>query len=173
MALKTLLLTLVLTLLHNGGLPAGTKLPDNDPIMLRAAANAAAIEAVTEKIVKNPIERETWARIAFVFGYFEASWLSNPKGSNGNRAPCGLKQGQNPEKFLPGPPFAQVRKEQPLGYEVGITLMMQLEAQCGSKAAALTAFATNGTCPKGWTLPLIKRRCKMAGLTEECRPKAA
>ena len=173
MALKTLLLTLVSVLLRTGGLPEGTKLPETDPLMIRATANAAAIETVTEKLVKNPIERETWARIAFVFGFFEASWLSNPKGDNDKGAACGVMQVHTPEKFVPGATCTAVRKDLALGYEVGLTLMLQLEAQCGSKAAALTAFATNGTCPKGWTLPLIKRRCKMAGLTEECRAKAA
>lgn len=173
MALKTLLLALVSILLRHGGLPEGTKLPESDPLMIRATANAVAIEVVTEKLVKNPIERETWARIAFVFGYFEASWLSNPAGSNDNGAACGVMQVHTPEKFVPGATCAAVRKSLALGYEVGLTLMLQLEAQCGSKAAALTAFATNGTCPKGWTLPIIKRRCKMAGLTEECRAKAA
>lgn len=169
MTIKAIILTLVLGLLRQGGLPDGVTLPDTHPTMVRAAENAAAVETVVEKLVSNPTERLAWARIIYVFGYFEASWLANPKGSNDQGSACGVMQVHTPEKFLPGATCSAVRKDLALGYEVGLTLMLQLEAQCGSKAAALTAYATNGSCPKGWILPLVRKRCKLAGLTSDCR----
>jgi len=165
--MKAILMALVITLLPFKPEPEGE-------VMKRAAKAAeAAAYIVSYRIgdVKNPTnalrQRETWARIMFVFAYYEASWYASPKGSNDEGRACGVLQVHNPEKYVTGYDCKSVRGSLEKGFDVGLALMMRLEKQCGSKKAALTAYATDGAC-HNWTLPLVVKRCKEAGLTEEC-----
>lgn len=143
------------------------------PTALELRAKSAA--AITVDVAQGfPLERrEPLARVAFVFQAAESGFVGNPKGSNDQGAACGPMQVHTPEKFVPGATCAKVRADYKLGVLVGMTLMNQLWDKCGGLAAALTAYATNGQCPGSWTLPLVTRRCKIAGLSSDCRMPGA
>jgi hypothetical protein len=141
----------------------------NDPVLARAAVSAQTIVRVVERVVPSPVEQKAWTRILFTFGGFESGWWKSPKGWNDNGNACGVLQVHTPQKYVPGATCDKVRKDLELGYEVGLRLMLQLEEHCGSKASALTAYATGVCGTSTFVLPLVKRRCKVAGLTAECR----
>lgn len=66
-----------------------------------------------------------------------------------------------------------VRKDRVLGFRVMLRVLLQLEKDCGSTAAAWSAYAGTLGC-KSYVMPLVKKRCKRAGLTELCElPEAA
>lgn len=66
-----------------------------------------------------------------------------------------------------------VRKDRVLGFRVMIRILKRLEVDCGSTAAAWSAYAGTLGC-RTFVLPLVKKRCKRAGLTEACElPEAA
>ena len=142
------------------------------PSALRSRAECAA--KITVEVAQGfPADRrEQLARIAFVFQAGESGFVGNPKGSNDQGAACGPMQVHTPEKWLPGATCAKVRADYKLGVQVGMTLMNMLWDKCGGPAAALTAYATNGQCPGTWVLPLVQRRCKIAGLSSDCRLKS-
>jgi hypothetical protein len=139
------------------------------PGPLRARAEAAA--KITVDVAQSfPLERrEQLARMAYVFQAAESGFVADPKGSNDQGAACGAMQVHTPYKFVEGATCAKVRADYRLGVLVGMTLMNLLWDKCGSPAAALTAYSTNGQCPGTWVLPVVSRRCKIAGLSSDCR----
>lgn len=157
--MKTILIKLIAGLI-------GLMLPASDPAVVRASAAADDVIVVVQKRVE-PAHREKWARILFAWGYYEASWWANPKGSNDQGAACGVMQVHNPEKYLDGASCARVRADRQLGFAVGLELLLKLEKDCGSTAGALTAYSMDGAC-KPYVIPLVASRCKKAGLTASC-----
>jgi hypothetical protein len=184
--LKSSMLSIVPTI---GRLEPGTKLAPDHPVMIRADKTYDTIYAVASKLTQNPVERDAWVKIAFTWAGYESGWHPSPKGSNDDGAACGVLQVHVGEVIsmlepgMPGITCKKVRASLDLGVEAGLRVMLYFEAQCGSKAAAMTAFSTNGLCPvyenpvtkvkTGWTLPIVKKRCKLAGLTDECRMPGA
>jgi hypothetical protein len=180
MPLKTILLALMMKVLDNSGYKVKPP-PATDPAIIRGEANVAAIERVTEKLIKNPIKREAYAKIALVFGFYEGSWYADPPGDNDAGLACGVLQVHDPHTIIPGATCKKVRKDLDLGYEVGIQLILNSEEKCGSLGSALTMFAMGPVhnkktgkweCPN-FILPMISKRCVAAGLTKECRPTSA
>jgi hypothetical protein len=172
-----------------GRLEQGTVLPPTHPFMVRADKTYDLIYLITSKLVPNPTERDTWVKIAWTWAGYESGWHPSPKGPNDDGAACGVLQVHVGEVVaalepdMPGITCKKVRADLALGVEAGLRIMLYFEQKCGSKAAAMTAFSTNGLCPVyenpvtkvkgGWVLPIVKKRCKLAGLTDECRPTGA
>jgi hypothetical protein len=180
MTLKTILIALMMKVLTNSGYQVKPP-PATDPAVIRGEASAAAIERVTEKLIKNPIKREAYAKLALVFGFYEGSWYADPPGDNDTGQACGVLQVHNPHTIIPGATCKKVRKDLDLGYEVGIQLILDHEERCGSLGSALTMYAMGPIhnkdsgkweCPK-FILPMISKRCVAAGLSKECRRTGA
>lgn len=170
--LKEVLLTLVPYILVAGtSAKAPLVLPEGHIVLKRADLKATETITVVEEMIKDPIQRETWARAAFGFEYWESSWMTSPVGYNDNGDACGTLQTHTPHLILPGATCDKVRRDAKLAIKVALTFLLEREKTCGSKAAAWTAFATNGSCPKNWVLQLVKNRCRSVGLTEECEMK--
>lgn len=160
MTLQTLLAILP-ALFASMGVTA--RLPENHPLMTRAESCAQDVLTVVKSRVQ-PERQDVWARVLFTFAELEGGCLASPVGFNDAGRACGVLQVHNPEKVIEGATCEKVRKSRKLGLEVGLVLMMQLTDQCGSIGEGLTAYAMYGACPsQGYVLPLVKRRCKMAG----------
>lgn len=138
------------------------------PDYLQVRAEKAAV--ITVEVVKGFAfeRREPLARVAYVWQGGESGFQENPGGSNDKGAACGPMQVHTPEKFVTGATCSKVRADYRLGVLVGVTLIDRLWTQCGSLAGALTAYSTDGKCHT-WVLPIVTRRCKIAGLSGECR----
>jgi hypothetical protein len=137
-------------------------LPNQHPTVLRAQAAAADLVAEVQSLPEG--ERELYARVAYVWSYYESSWLANPSGSNDDGRACGVMQIHLPELAVPGATCAKVRADRKLGYRVGLATLHHLVAKCGSMRAGLTAFSTTGQCPKkGMIIKLVADRCAIAG----------
>lgn len=189
MPLKALLAVLVLKILSSTGYTVKPP-PGSDPAVLRGEENIASIERVLDKLaaepatakaVAPPARREALARVLLVFGFFEGSWYASPKGDNDAGTACGVMQVHDPQLLVEGATCKKVRASMDLGYEVGLRLILREEEKCGSLGASLTMFAMGPykdpktgklTCPP-FVLPAISKRCKIAGLSAECRPTGA
>lgn len=157
--MKALLLALLPLLTH---LPSSA-LPSSHPFVMRAssAADDLAQALEEEKAGEGSIDRATWTRLVFVWAYHESAFYTDAVGDGG--ASVGVMQVQTPEKWLAGATREKVLKDRVLGFRVGIRVMRELVKKCGSLRAGLTAYATDGSC-KTWTLPLVTRRMKIAGV---------
>ena len=138
----------------------GMPLPTGHPFSARARGAAedviAAVETPEDGIPA--LERATWARRAFIWGYYESAFTTAASGDGG--ASCGVLQVTTPERWLTGATCARVKADRVLGFRVGITVMRMLVTKCGSVRAGLTAYATDGACHP-WTLALVERRLRM------------
>lgn len=146
--------------------------PDNHPAMSRAASRADEILEVVESMVADPAQREAWTRSLFGWEYWEAGWFVSPAGSNDDGKACGVLQIHNPEGILSGATCEMLRKDGKLAAKVALTLLLEREKTCGSKAAAWTAFSWDGACHPQ-TLSIVKYRCLRLGLTDKCEAKPA
>jgi len=189
MPLKALLAALILKILISTGYTVKPP-PGSDPAVLRGQENIASIERVLDKLtldpattkaVTPPTRREALARLLLVFGFFEGSWYASPKGDNDAGTACGVLQVHAPQLLVEGATCTKVRASMDLGYEVGLRLILREEDKCGSLGASLTMFAMGPwfdpktkkfSCPP-FVLPAIQKRCKIAGLTADCRPTGA
>lgn len=159
---REVLIALLIGLLPTMGVPKGVHLPASDPFMVRSNGCADDVLEVTRELVPEA-QVSTWAPIVFVFAQKESACRTNPAGFNDDGNACGVLQVHTPEKIVPGATCAKVRADRKLGLRVGLTLMLAKAKECGSIRGGLTAFAMRGECPKGWTLPLVVQRCKLAG----------
>ena len=146
--------------------------PEHHPAMVRASARADEILEVVESMVANPEQREAWTRSLFGWGFWEASWYVNPPGSNDDGKACGVFQIHSPERIVEGATCEMLRKDGKLAAKVALTLLLEREKACGSKAAAWTAFSWDGAC-HAQTLTIVKYRCLRLGLTDRCEAKPA
>lgn len=137
------------------------------PLVLRAeptpavAARArAAAEAVQRSAARvcAPADREACARLGFVWGGFEAGWYASPPGYNDDGKACGVLQ-----VHLPADRCKAARASLDVGFDEGLRLMVALKSKCGTWRAAMNAYSTRGECV-AWTLPLVTRRMKIAGV---------
>lgn len=138
------------------------------PLLLRgepppavAARARAAAEAVQRSAARvcAPVDREACARLGFVWAGYEAGWYASPPGYNDDGKACGVLQ-----IHLPADRCKAARASLDVGFDEGLSLMVSLKSKCGTWAGALTAYSMRGECPKGWTLPLVARRMKLAGV---------
>jgi hypothetical protein len=113
----------------------------------------------------------TWTRLLIVWAFHESALRANPPGSNDKGHACGALQvhvDSLPEGWLP-PAWtcARLRADRRLGLLAGYIVMGNLMGKCGSAAAGLTAFVSDGQCHKS-TYEIVRVRCVEAGLTSEC-----
>lgn len=172
--LKTSLLKLVPFILAVNSAGVAKKkpdvLPETHPVMVRADARSAEIIEVVESMVSDRTQQDAWERSLFGWEFWEASWFVSPHGSNDDGNACGVLQIHSPEKIVPGTTCSMLRKDAKLAVKVALTFLLQKEKECGSKAAAWTAFSWDGACHKD-TIDLVKNRCRYVGLTEACESK--
>lgn len=166
--LKTALLKLVPVILGLAS-GAGSKnaLTEDHPVMVRADARAAEIIEVVETMVTDPVQQETWKRALFGWEFWESAWHVNPPGNNDNGSAHGVLQMHAPENIIPGVTGAMLRKDAKLAVKVALTYLLEREKACGSKAAAWTAYSTDGSC-RSKPMKLVQYRCKRVGLTAAC-----
>ncbi len=159
--MKPIFTALCLAVIHSTTIPS--------PLQLRAEHASEAALAVVEQLPASVSadHRLSYAKLLFVWSGYESSWYASPPGDNDKGAACGIMQIHTPEKWVPGATCEKVRASAHLGYVVGLTVIRQLEAKCGSLVAGLTAYSTDGAC-HNYVLPLVRKRCKLAGLTEGC-----
>lgn len=162
--MKIILLKLVPYILAYGTGEKAMSFPDDHPIMKRASIKAEEVIEVVESMVEDPIQQEAWARSIFGWQYWEASWLTRPKGYNDDGKACGVMQIHNPHKIIPGVTCEMLKKDSKLSVKVALTYLLEREKTCGSKAAAWSAYSWDGNCHKD-TLYLVKRRFKTVGLS--------
>jgi len=160
--MKTVLLALLGSILSSMGVPKGTKLKANDPLVVRYAGCVDDVVEVTNELPE--YMRSVWASVTIVMVMAESACQANPPGHNDDGKACGPLQTHHPEWDIPGATCDKVRKDRKLGIRVGLTRMIRLSRDCGSIGAGLTAYAMTGTCPKGWVLPLVAKRLKIAGI---------
>jgi hypothetical protein len=155
------LLTLLHAVLVAMGVPASVTLPDTHPTMVRMRECAADVVAVTDLL---PVEkRATYAPIVFVFANLEGGCYASPAGSNDNGAACGVMQIHEPQKIIAGATCEKVRADRRLGIRVGVAAFTWWEHECGSLADGLSGYATGHCPPKGKPIPLVRKRCALAG----------
>lgn len=128
------------------------------PVASRAQLAAEAVQRSAARVCA-PVDRETCARLGFVWAAYESAWHASPPGYNDDGKACGVMQ-----VHLPADRCKAARASLDVGFDEGLALMVSLRAKCGSWAAGLTAYSMTGECPKGWTLPLVARRMKLAGV---------
>lgn len=128
------------------------------PVASRAQLAAEAVQRSAARVCA-PGDREACARIAFVWAAYESGWYTNPPGSNDDGKACGVLQ-----VHLPADRCKAARASLDVGFDEGLSLMVSLRAKCGSWGGGLTAYSMKGECPKGWVLPLVVRRMKLAGV---------
>jgi hypothetical protein len=128
------------------------------PVASRAQLAAEAVQRSAARVCA-PADRETCARLGFVWAAYESGWYADPPGSNDDGKACGTMQ-----VHLFGDRCKAARASLDKGFDEGLSLMVSLRAKCGSWASGLTAYSMTGECPKGWTLPLVSRRMKLAGV---------
>jgi hypothetical protein len=153
------LLVILPDLLELMGVPREVKLPDSHPVMVRARAVATALARVEDDA--------KWRAIAFVYAGAEGGFHASPPGFNDAGKACGILQlhAADAKAILePGMTCEAIRKDLSMGLRAGLLVMKSLVKDCGSMAGALTAYGTNGQCPKNWTLPLVIKRMKIAKL---------
>lgn len=146
-------------LLEMMGVPREVKLPDGHPVVVRARATATALARIEED--------PAWRAIAFVYAGAEGGFHASPPGWNDAGAACGPHQVHVAEAKAildPGMTCEAIRKDLSMGLRAGLLVMKSLTKTCGSVAGALTAYGTNGQCPKTWTLPVVIKRMKIAKL---------
>ena len=173
--------------------------PEHSLVHRYNAAAAYCIKAIDlEMPDATDGEREKYARQLFEWSYEESSWFVSPyackvgtvgclpsgvlAGTNDDGNGCGLVQTHVDEiqslsnwKGVLDPTWTckAVRHDGVLGFRVAIRVLKKLEADCGSTAAAWSAYAGKLGCAT-YIKPLVKQRCKRAGLTELCElPEAA
>lgn len=157
--MKAALLALLAALLS-----AGERAPQTDTRAEGAAQDV--ITVVNDRLPDAPPgERMAWARVLFTWSRFESSWLADPRGWNDDRAACGVLQVHWPQKWVVGATCKRVRADRRLGYRVGLEVMLAMQVKCGSRALALGAFSSDGTCQ---SIALVARRCRLAGLSSTC-----
>jgi hypothetical protein len=145
-------------------------LPPTHALVTRADEAAEVVAAEVPEVYGDfsQAEQEKRGRVAIVMGYFEAGWQANPKGSNDMGTACGFGQ-VHIELFPKGtfPPemtCTAIRSNLRTSVRAHLIAMRFFETKCGSLRAGLTAYATKGECPSsGWTIPLIIKRCALAG----------
>jgi len=153
------LLSILPGLLEMMGVPQTIKLPDGHPVIVRAKAVATALARIEEDA--------SWRAIAFVYAGAEGGFHASPPGFNDAGAACGPHQVHAAEaKAILDPDMTceAIRKDLSMGLRAGLLVMKSLTKTCGSMAGALTAYGTNGQCPKGWTLTIVTKRLKVAKL---------
>lgn len=189
--LAPILLALALAILHPFKLD---DLPADHSLVKRY--NVAAADCIKAVDIEWPGAsddvREKYARQLFVWSYDEASWYINPyacapgkigclpsgvlAGTNDNGHGCGRGQVHVDEiqalSNWKGVLDAEwtckaVRADGVLGYRVMARVLKRLETDCGSTAAAWSAYAGKLGCVS-YVKPIVKTRCKRAGLTEMC-----
>lgn len=153
------LLAIMPDLLEMMGVPREIKLSDGHPVMVRARATATALARMENDA--------SWRAIAFVYAGAEGGFHASPPGFNDAGAACGPHQVHVAEAkaiLEPGMTCEAIRKDLSMGLRAGLLVMKSLTKDCGSMAGALTAYGTNGQCPKNWTLPAVIKRMKIAKL---------
>lgn len=145
-------------------------LPPQHELSVRSNGAAEDVVAVVQEATElTPAEQEQWARVLYVWSFYESAWRANPPGFNDDGHACGVMQTWAPHKIVEGATCSKVRADRRLGYRVGFTLMRQKFTECGSMQSALVAFSMYGSCPKpGTTIQLVQHRCKLAGLGKRC-----
>lgn len=133
----------------------GMQLPASHPVALRAESAARDVVVAVEELPES--ERETWARLAFVFAFYESAWMTAAVGDGGRS--LGVLQVNS--MWLGSYSRADVLKDRVLGFRLGIRTMRRLVSECGSMSAGLGAYAS-GQC--NGAAFLVKRRCKLAGV---------
>jgi hypothetical protein len=154
------------TLLHIATAIASFAHP-NEETLARINSAAADLLFVTEEIPEE--HRDALTRVAFEYAGEEAGFYASPAGSNDSGSACGVLQVHWPEVDVKGATCDAVRADRKLGFRVGLLRMHRLWSKCGSLAAGLNAYSTNGTCTKQPILSLVRNRCQRAGLTRDCR----
>lgn len=153
------LLVILPDLLEAMGVPHEVKLPESHPVVVRARAVATALAK---------IENDAgWRAIGFVYAGAEGGFHASPPGFNDAMRACGVLQlhAEEAKSLLePGMTCEAIRKDLSLGLRAGLMVMKSFAKDCGSMGGALTAYGTNGQCPKGWTLPVVIKRMKIAKL---------
>ena len=160
--IATILASILAPTLATMGVPTSVKLPAGHPVMSRAASCAADVEEVVTLLPE--YQRAVWAPVLYVFALKEGNCYASPPGDNDAGAACGVLQVHEPQKIIAGATCEKVRADRKLGLRVGLAVMIQWSKECGSIGGGLSAYAT-GSCPKkGWILPLVKERLKLAGV---------
>lgn len=144
-------------------------LPESHPWMVRAHGAASDLRAATERLDaegKIPAgELARWEAIAYVFSFYESGFQADPSGYNDAGSACGVGQAHMVEKVDPTLTCALVRTDRKLGYRAMLLWLLKFEAACGSRRAALSAYATDGRCHT-WTPKVVAWRC--AQVPGEC-----
>jgi hypothetical protein len=146
MDLTTTLLTLALSL------PGASYAP-------RTRVIDAVDDAVHVVGVEKPLaglDAEQTARLLVTWGYFEAAWKADAVGDGGRS--IGVMQVNS--MWLGPHKVADVLASRRLGFRLGLAIMRQAIAKCGSVKSGLGAFAS-GKC--GGAQELVERRCKLSG----------
>ena len=111
---------------------------------------------------------EARARAILTWSKLEAQWWTDPKGDNDHSEACGATQMHVgfwrdvlPEVWT----CEALRSDRLTAYWATSLVLDHLVRRCGSLASALGAYS-GGTC--GAAPELVKRRCRMAGLTDRC-----
>lgn len=147
------------------GIPKEAKLPPEHPLIVRASECADDVLQVVKEFPDQ--NQDTLARLSYVFAWKEGGCRADPIGHNDNGNACGVMQTWYPQWEVEGATCESVKKDRKLGLRVGMRRMVRLFKKCGGWGPGLTAYATNGACPDKWVLPLVKERCKLAGV--ECK----
>lgn len=143
----------------------GTKQPQLPALDIARGESAIQdLDHAFTRLGSSEEERTILAPIALVWSYYESNWFANPKGSNDQGSACGVMQVHQPWIERPGTTCQDLRSDRILGYEIGILRLQDFITKCGSVRGGLTAYSTNGQCPKpGWAIRLVVNRCKIAG----------
>lgn len=141
-----------------GGMPAEESLE-----MARVTGAASDLQTALARHPWPEAVQERRARLVLVMGWYEGAWQASPPGSNDSGRACGVMQVHSPQWDIAGATCEAVRADRVLGFEVGIVRLQTLEARCGSIAAGLAAYATDGRCGKQLGAAM-SWRCRRAGL---------
>lgn len=161
------LAVLLFPLLPTMGVP--NSLPPENPIMVRAKEAYGDVQWVfAQESIKSRIDAkdiERWEDMTFVMHGKEASFFTNPRGSNDNGKACGAIQAHG--DYLPtGITCKAARESRRIGLLAGVTIALDWRDRCETGfAGAWSAYATGKCPPKRFALQLILERCKIAGVT--------
>ena len=108
------------------------------------------------------VAREKTAKLLLVWAWLESAWNARAVGDGGQS--IGVLQ--ITRQWLGSSTVAEVLADRRLGLRIGLGIMRQARDKCGSVKSGLGMYAS-GKC--GHALPIAAHRCKLAGLTSECR----
>lgn len=126
------------------------------PVASRAQLAAEAVQRSAARVCA-PADREACARLGFVWAAYESGWHASPPGYNDDGKACGVGQ-----VHLPPDRCKAARASLDVGFDEMLTLMVTLKKKCVTWGSAMTAYSMKGECSKGWVLPLVARRMKIA-----------